>query len=102
MLLVDGYVSVIAEVVYYDEDYIMIKNAARVVPQQNQNGQLMAALIPFIFGAKKDEWVKFPRNKLVTGPVPPEDFLVKDYKRAYGWPDVEVVKDLPPHLKRSK
>ena len=65
MLLVDGYVSVIAEVVYYDEDYIMIKNAARVVPQQNQNGQLMAALIPFIFGAKKDEWVKFPRNKLV-------------------------------------
>jgi len=100
LLLVEGYVSVIAEVAYHDEDNIMIKNAARVVPQQNQQGQLMAALIPFIFGSKKDDWVKFPREKIVTDTVP-EDFLLKDYKRAYGCPDVEVVKNLPIHLKRK-
>jgi hypothetical protein len=100
LLLIEGYVTVIAEVAYYDNVSLMIKNASRLIPQQNSKGQLVAGQIPFIFGCKKDEWVIFPMSKVIAQTVP-EDGVLQDYKTLFGGGQVEIVKDLPAFMKRK-
>ena len=106
MFFLDFGVSILTEVASQvegaNQETIFLRNPVKIIPQQGQNGQLLASFMQLVFGSKKNKWEEFPLKMIVTE-VTPEDFLLRDYIKAFSQkeePKVAVIKSMPNNLKQ--